>query len=94
MSKFMAVAIAAVVAVLLGATGATAGSLITSAKIKDGTIQTRDLSASAKRSLKSSGPMGPMGPPRALLVLLVRRADSIRPRSPMLRVRALRLLRA
>ena len=55
-------AIAAVVALGVGASSATAGSLITSAKIKNGTIQTVDLSASAKRALKgNAGPQGATG---------------------------------
>lgn len=50
---------------LVVASAATAGaaSLITSRQIKDGTIQLRDLSASAKKSLRGArGPIGAQGP--------------------------------
>jgi hypothetical protein len=60
--KFLKMAaVCAVVGLGVGATTATAGSLITSAKIKNGTIQTVDLSASAKRALK--GNTGSIGRP-------------------------------
>lgn len=60
--KFLKVAaVCAVVSLGVGATTATAGSLITSAKIKNGTIQTVDLSAKAKRALK--GNTGAQGVP-------------------------------
>jgi hypothetical protein len=53
--------LAAVIAVC-SASGATAGSLITSKQIKDGTIQTKDLSASARKSLKgAAGAKGDKG---------------------------------
>jgi hypothetical protein len=63
-----------VVAVLVACGGsATAASVITSKQIKDGTIQVRDLSKSARDSLKGrkgpagamgiAGPTGPTGPP-------------------------------
>jgi hypothetical protein len=46
------------ISLLVGGT-ATAAKLITSGEIKNGTIQTKDLSASAKRALK--GQAGPAG---------------------------------
>lgn len=50
---------------VLGGT-ATAAKLITSADIRNGTIKTADLSASAKRALKGQrGPAGPQGAPGA-----------------------------
>ena len=62
-------AIAAIVATLVSATSATAAFVVTSANIKNGTIQTEDISAKAKRALKGnrgprglSGPEGPTGP--------------------------------
>ena len=51
-----------VVAVLVGGGSATAGSLITSKQIKNGTIQKSDLSKKAIKSLSGkSGPAGPAG---------------------------------
>lgn len=52
----------AVVALLLTATGAVAGSLVTSASIKDGTIQRQDLRPSLLERLSQPGPQGPVGP--------------------------------
>jgi Collagen triple helix repeat (20 copies) len=61
-----AVLAAAIVAVLISATSATAAFVVTSANIKNGTIQTADISASAKRALKGNrGPHGPQGAPGA-----------------------------
>ena len=55
-------AIAAIVSLGVGASSATAASLITSKDIKNGTIKLVDMSASAKRALKGNqGPAGPMG---------------------------------
>jgi Collagen triple helix repeat (20 copies) len=55
--------IAGIVALLVSATSATAAFVVTSKNIKDGTIQTVDLSSKAKRALKGNrGPEGPMGP--------------------------------
>ena len=61
--KFLKLAaVCAVVALGVGATSATAGSLITSAKIKNGTIKLADMSAGAKRALKgATGPQGVSG---------------------------------
>jgi hypothetical protein len=57
-----AVLAAAIVAVLISATSATAAFVVTSANIKNGTIQTADISASAKRALKGNrGLLGPQG---------------------------------
>jgi len=55
--------IAVALALVIGLAGsATAASLITSADIKNGTIKTADLSASAKRALKGKkGARGPAG---------------------------------
>ena len=55
------VGVCAVVALGVGATSATAGTLITSAKIKDRTIQTRDLSPSLQAKIKRAGKPGPKG---------------------------------
>jgi hypothetical protein len=53
---------AGVVAAVIAATSATAATIVTSATIKDGTIQTVDISAKAKRALKGNrGPQGPAG---------------------------------
>lgn len=69
-----AAVIASLVAVLSAAAGATAGSLVTSAQIKDHTIQKRDLAPSLARALNrrarqgvqgiqgEPGPAGPQGP--------------------------------
>jgi hypothetical protein len=57
--------IAAVVAAVIAASAATATTaiVITSAQIKNGTIQTVDISAKAKRALKGNrGPRGALGP--------------------------------
>ena len=53
----------AIVAVVLSTTGsAVAASLITSKQIKDGTIQTKDLTPKVRKALKSQrGPAGPAG---------------------------------
>lgn len=69
---FKAIAAVALTALICTAATAGAASLITSAQIKNGTIQTRDLSSSAKRTLKGNagtrgatgqrGPAGPAGP--------------------------------
>ena len=48
------VGVCAVVALGVGATSATAASLITSANIKDGTIKMRDLSPSLKAKIKKA----------------------------------------
>lgn len=54
--------IAGVVALLVSATSATAAFVVTSKDIKNGTIQTVDLSAKAKRALKGNrGPRGLQG---------------------------------
>lgn len=55
--------VVSMVAVVLAGTGsAVAASAITSAQIKDGTIQAKDISAKAKKSLKGkAGPAGPAG---------------------------------
>jgi hypothetical protein len=57
----------ALVALVFATTGsAVAASLITSAQIKDGTIQTKDLSSTARKALKGQrglrGPAGAQGP--------------------------------
>src|SRR4051795_9064957 len=68
-SGSMAVALVALLVAMSGS--AVAASLITGKQIKDGTIQTRDLSKRAVKALKSSaapgprgadGPAGPAGP--------------------------------
>jgi len=54
--------IAAVVAALISAVSATAAFVVTSKNIKDGTIQTVDISAKAKRALEGNrGPRGVAG---------------------------------
>ena len=55
--------VAAAVSAVVAATSATAATIvITSKNIKDGTIQTRDISRKAKRALKGKvGPRGPAG---------------------------------
>jgi hypothetical protein len=54
--------IAGVVAMLVSSASATAAFVVTSKNIKNGTIQTIDLSAKAKRALKGNlGPRGPAG---------------------------------
>ena len=62
--------IAGVVAMLVSSASATAAFVVTSKNIKNGTIQTVDLSAKAKKALKGKagpagarGPAGPQGPP-------------------------------
>jgi hypothetical protein len=65
--------IAAVVAMLVSSASATAAFVVTSKNIKNGTIQTVDLSAKARKALKGkvgpagargpAGPTGPQGPP-------------------------------
>jgi hypothetical protein len=60
--------IAGIVAMLVSAASATAAFVVTSKNIKNGTIQTVDISAKAKRALKGNrgprgfqGPLGPAG---------------------------------
>jgi hypothetical protein len=56
--------ISAVVAVLISAASSTAAFVVTSANIKNGTIQPVDLSVKTKRVLKGNrGPRGFAGPP-------------------------------
>jgi Collagen triple helix repeat (20 copies) len=56
--------IADIVAMLVSAASATAAFVVTSKNIKNGTIQTVDISATAKRELKGNrGPQGPSGLP-------------------------------
>jgi hypothetical protein len=62
--------IAGVVAMLVSSASATAAFVVTSKNIKNGTIQTVDLSAKARKALKGTagragarGPAGPQGPP-------------------------------
>jgi hypothetical protein len=56
--------IAAIVAMLVSAASATASFVITSKNIKNGTIQTVDISAKARRALKGNrGPRGFAGAP-------------------------------
>jgi hypothetical protein len=58
-----AVIAAAVAAVVAAASGTAATLVVTSKNIKNGTIQTVDLSAKAKRALKGNrGPEGRIGP--------------------------------
>jgi hypothetical protein len=54
----------ALAALVFATTGSAVGaSLITSKKIKDGTIQTKDISKKARGKLKgNTGPQGPQGP--------------------------------
>ena len=60
-SPAMVVAVIALIAAMGGS--AVAASLITSKQIKNGTIQTADISKKAKRALKGNrGPAGPAGP--------------------------------
>jgi hypothetical protein len=56
--------VVALLALVMATTGsAVAAALITSKQIKDGTIQTRDISKKAKRALKGNrGPTGARGP--------------------------------
>jgi hypothetical protein len=61
--------IAGIVAMLVSAASATAAFVVTSASIRNGTIQTVDISAKARRALKGNrgpaggrGPRGPAGP--------------------------------
>jgi len=55
--------IAGVVAMLVSSASATAAFVVTSKNIKNGTIQTVDISAKAKKALKGKvGPAGPRGP--------------------------------
>jgi hypothetical protein len=51
--------IAAVVAMIVSASAATAATLITGRQIKDGSIGLVDLSAKAKKALKASGGLDP-----------------------------------
>ena len=56
--------IAAIVSAVVGAASGTATIFVTSKNIKNGTIQTVDISAKAKRALRGyTGPRGPMGLP-------------------------------
>ena len=56
--------IAGIVAMLVSAASATAAFVVTSKNIKNGTIQTVDISAKAKAALKGNrGPRGPAGVP-------------------------------
>jgi hypothetical protein len=56
--------IAAIIATLVSAASATAAFVVTSANIKNGTIQTVDISGKAKRALKGNrGLQGPSGLP-------------------------------
>src|SRR5918995_2515473 len=59
--------VAAIVATLVSAASSTAAFVVTSKSIKNGTIQTVDISAKAKRAWKGNrgtrGPAGPQGPP-------------------------------
>ena len=55
------VAVCALVALGVGATSATAASLITSAQIKDGTIKIRDLSPALQAKIKLAGKPGAHG---------------------------------
>ena len=58
------VGVCAVVALGVGATSATAGSLITSAKIKDGAVHMRDLSPGLQAKIKQAGkPRAPTARP-------------------------------
>jgi len=62
-SPAMVVALVALF-VALGGTGTAATLLVTSKQIKDGTIQVRDMSRQATRSLRGAqGPVGAEGPP-------------------------------
>jgi hypothetical protein len=55
--------IAGIVAMLVSAASATAAFVVTSKNIKNGTIQTVDISAKAKRALRGNrGPRGTRGP--------------------------------
>ena len=54
MHRIKTIAACAIVALGVGATSATAKALITSGDIKNGTIKTEDLSASAKQALKGN----------------------------------------
>ena len=61
MKVIKTVAVCALVALGVGATSATAASLITSAQIKDGTIKIRDLSPALQAKVKLAGKPGPQG---------------------------------
>ena len=56
-----AIATCALVALGVGATSATASSLITSANIKDGTIHMRDLAPTLQKKITRAGKPGPQG---------------------------------
>jgi hypothetical protein len=56
-----AIAACTLIALGVGATSATAGSLITSANIKDGTIHMRDLAPSLQKKIERAGKPGPQG---------------------------------
>jgi Collagen triple helix repeat (20 copies) len=59
-----AVIAAGVAAAVAAASGTAATIVVTSKNIKNGTIQTVDISAKAKRALRGNrGPRGPVGPP-------------------------------
>ena len=61
MKSIKTVAVCAVVALGVGATSATAGSLITSAKIKDGAVHMRDLSPGVQAKIKQAAKPGAAG---------------------------------
>jgi hypothetical protein len=88
--------IAAVVAAVVAAASSTAATIVvTSKNIKNGTIQTVDVSAKAKRALKgnrgprgfqgamgapgATGPAGPQGPPGVQSILQVPNSVSVAP---------------
>ncbi len=61
MKYVKAVAVCAMVALGVGATGAMAQSLITSANIDNGTIRMRDLTPALQAKVKESDTPGPKG---------------------------------
>jgi hypothetical protein len=89
--------VAAIVAMLVSAASATAAFVVTSKNIKNGTIQTVDISAKAKRALKgnrgprgfrglvgppgSVGPAGPQGPPGVQSLTPVGNSTTVSPGS-------------
>ncbi|KQW50923.1 hypothetical protein ASC77_25015 [Nocardioides sp. Root1257] len=61
-SSKVLIGVGAAVALVVGATGGAVGAqLVTSAQIKNGTIQTVDLNPSVVRKLNQAGPRGPAG---------------------------------
>lgn len=61
-SSKVLIGVGAAVALVVGATGGAVGAqLVTSAQIKNGTIQTVDLNPSVVRKLNEAGPRGPAG---------------------------------